>query len=215
MTYVGKESTEPVDARDAAVRRPPDAAAADSSSITASADDPAQAVAFAYPYLGHEDRFIRYAARVALEHQDVKLWQDRVLAERDPETLITGAVGLARQGDKSLQPRLLEALDRLDFAALPETQQLELLRAWSLVFIRMGEPDPATAARLAKKLDAFFPAQTDALEPRAGQPAGLPQVAHGRRQDDRADEAGPTGRSPRTCPSCSPATPATAARSRR
>ena len=32
-----------------------------------------------------------------------------------------------------------------------ETQQLELLRAWSLVFIRMGAPDAPTAARLAKQ----------------------------------------------------------------
>ena len=145
VTYVGTESTAPVDAHDAKF--------ADLRALRhrlepyhRKADDPAEAVAFAYPFLGHDDRFIRYAARVALEHQDVKLWQDRVLAERDPETLITGAVGLARQGDKSLQPRLIAALDRLDLGSLPEAQQLELLRAWQLVFIRMGEPDPATAA---------------------------------------------------------------------
>jgi putative heme-binding domain-containing protein len=161
VTYVGKDATEPVDGRDAAL--------ADLRTLRRQleqdhrrADDPARAVTFAWPHLGHEDRFIRYAARVALEHQDVRLWQDRVLEERAPESLITGAVALARQGDRSLQPRLLEALDRLDFAALPEHQQLGLLRAWSLVFIRMGEPDPATAARLAKKLDAFYPARTDA-----------------------------------------------------
>ena len=162
VTYVGTDATAPVDGRDSAL--------ADLRALRRQleqdhrrADDPAQAVAFAWPHLGHEDRFIRYAARVALEHQDVRLWQDRVLEERAPESLITGAVALARQGDRSLQPRLLEALDRLDFASLPEFQQLELLRAWSLVFIRMGEPDPATAARLAKKLDASYPARTDAL----------------------------------------------------
>src|SRR5581483_9054614 len=79
------------------------------------ASDPAKAVEFIYPHLGHADRFIRFAARVALEHQNVSLWQDRVLAEKNTDALLTGAVALARQGDKAVRPQLLAALDRLDF----------------------------------------------------------------------------------------------------
>ena len=160
VTYVGKDSTENVDASDSRF--------ADQRAIRhrlerfhRKAANPTEAITIAYPYLGHEDRFIRYAARVALEHQDVKLWQGRALAETDPEALITGAVGLARQGDKSLQPKLLEALDRLDFGRLSESQQLEILRAWQLVFIRMGEPSPVLGARLAGKLEAYFPSRSD------------------------------------------------------
>ncbi len=162
VTYVGTDSTDPVNRETSnfadmrQLRRSIEA-------LHSRSKNQAEAVKMAYPYLGHADRFIRYAARVALEHQDVTLWQDKVLAERDPETLITGAVGLARQGDKSLEGKLLDALNRLDFASLTEIQKLELLRAWSLVFIRMGEPDSETAARLAKTLDAFYPAKTDAL----------------------------------------------------
>ncbi len=162
VVYDGPESTARVDARDAA--------SADLRALRHQleafhrrADDPAAAVAFAYPRLGHADRFIRYAARVALEHQDVKTWQERVLAEADPETLITGAVGLARQGDKSLRPRLLAALDRLDFGKLPESQKVEILRAYQLVFIRMGEPDAPAAGRLARKLDGHFPSDSDPI----------------------------------------------------
>lgn len=161
VTYTGKESTDPVDARD-----PADAELRalrhKIEQYHRRAPDQAAAVDFAYPHLNHADRFIRFAARVALEHQDPHIWQDRVLAERDPEALITGAVALARQGDKALQPKLIEALGRLDYGALDEARRLELLRAWSLVFIRMGEPDSATAARLAKALDAHFPARGDA-----------------------------------------------------
>ncbi|HEX3657072.1 MAG TPA: c-type cytochrome [Pirellulales bacterium] len=124
---------------------------------------PAEAVEFAYPHLGHPDRFIRYAARIVLEQQPVELWQARVLAEKNAEALITGAVGLARQGDKSLQGQLLAALDRLEFSSLGQFQQLELLRAYELAFIRMGEPEPATGARIAAKLDAYYPAATDPL----------------------------------------------------
>jgi putative heme-binding domain-containing protein len=162
VTYVGAESTEPADAKKEAsfaelLRRKRHQI----EKYHHKADDQAGAVDYAYPFLGNADRFIRYAARVALEHQDVKLWQDRVLAERETETLITGAVGLARQGDRSLQPKLLEALDRINLGSLTETQQLETLRTWQLVFIRMGEPAPMTGARLAGKLEAHFPSKND------------------------------------------------------
>jgi putative heme-binding domain-containing protein len=56
---------------------------------------------------------------------------------------------------------LLSALDKVDFSRFPERQVLDLLRTYMLVFIRMGEPDQATAARLAKKFDGYFPAASD------------------------------------------------------
>jgi putative heme-binding domain-containing protein len=161
-TYVGTEPTDRVEYHSAQ--------GADQRALRqkleqyhARAADPEKAVEFVYPYLGHADRFVRYAARVALENQPAKHWQDRVLAETDPEALITGAVAVARQGEKSRQQMLLRNLDSIDVLVLPESQQLELLRVYALVFLRMGEPDKDTAARLAKKLDAFFPAKSDML----------------------------------------------------
>jgi putative heme-binding domain-containing protein len=159
VTYVGKEATAPVSYHDARGAELRDLRHRLEAYHHPGAD--ASAVEFIYPHLGHSDRFIRYAARVALEHQKAGLWQDRVLAEPDAEKLITGAVALARQGNKSLQSRLLTALDRLDYGALTEPQQLELLRVYQLVFIRMGQPDAATSARLAKKFDALYPAKGD------------------------------------------------------
>ena len=163
VTYVGDESTDPVDTENdkgsdlRQLRRQleelqrPDAA-------------PERLLGFITANLGHEDRFVRYAARVALEHQSVAAWQDGVLAEKDAQALITGAVALARQGDKSAQPKLLAALDSIDFAKLDEeAQQLELLRAYALAFIRLGKPDLATASQIAKKFDAFYPAKSNNL----------------------------------------------------
>jgi putative heme-binding domain-containing protein len=162
VTYIGTEPTTPVD--------PHDARNADQRALRHQletyhqpATDQAKVVDFLYPYLGHGDRFIRYAARVALEHQKPSLWQERLLQEKDAETLITGAVAFARQGDKKMQSQLLAALDRLDYDKLTEMQQLELLRVYQLIFIRMGKPDVATASHLTKKLDAHYPARTDPL----------------------------------------------------
>src|SRR5208337_1842681 len=68
VTYVGKDSTAPVDyhmAQGAELR----ALRHQLEEYHAPAADQEKAVAFIYPHLGHADRFIRYAARVALEHQ--------------------------------------------------------------------------------------------------------------------------------------------------
>jgi len=159
VTYVGKESTERVEyketknAKERALRL-------EIEKYHAKAADPEKAVAFVYPHLSSPDRFLRYAARLALEHQPVALWQDKVLAETNLDALITGAVALARQGDKSLEPKLLAFLNKLDFAKLEERLQLDLLRAYSLVFLRMGEPDKAAAAEVIAKLDPSYPAKS-------------------------------------------------------
>lgn len=162
VTYVGEKSTAPADLHDErgakarALRRKIE-------SYHHRADNQQKAIDFVWPYLGYEDRFIRFAARIALEHQDAKLWQERALAEKDPQASITALVALARQGDKALEGQALAALDRIKLASLPEPQKLELLRAYQLVFIRMGEPDGTTAKRLAAKFDKFYPSQSDSM----------------------------------------------------
>jgi putative heme-binding domain-containing protein len=160
VTYVGKEPTERVEYKD-----PRNAEQRELrhrlEAFHARYGTPEKAVSFTLPFLGHEDRFIRYAARLALEHQPANLWEDRVLTETNTDALLTGIVAVARQGDKALEPKALAALDRLDFGKLPERQQLDLIRAYSLVFTRMGEPDKATASKLAAKFDPYYPGQSD------------------------------------------------------
>src|SRR5438477_2411722 len=57
--------------------------------------------------LGHEDRFLRSAARIAIEHQDPKEWQERALKETDPARSIQTLLALARTTGE-------EGLDRSD-----------------------------------------------------------------------------------------------------
>jgi putative heme-binding domain-containing protein len=159
VTYVGKESTAPVDAHDAKFAEQRNLRK-QIEQFHQPAIDAVEAVKFVYPQLSNADRFIRYAARIALENQKPELWQNRVLAETNPLILIEGSMALARQGNKALQPQLLEALEKVDFKALPEALQLGYLRALSLVFLRMGEATPETAVKLVAKLDGFFPSQS-------------------------------------------------------
>lgn len=159
-TYVGSESTAAVDYKDA---RNADLRAlrAKIESYHVGQHDAAQAVAFLVPHLAHADRFIRYAARTALERIPVEAWQDKVLGSNDADTVITGAVGLARQSEPAQQPKIVAALNKIDVAKLTEAQQLGLLRAYQLAFVRLGSGDETTRAALAKKFDDLFPAKSD------------------------------------------------------
>lgn len=109
-----------------------------------------------WPQLSHPDRFIRYAARIALEHQPVEHWQSRIFPETDPQTIIAASIALSRCSDHfstSLQHKLLQ----LPIQDLGPEIQLEQLRAIGLVFIRHGQPSQAVAYDLSKSLLAFFP----------------------------------------------------------
>ncbi len=124
--------------------------------------DPA-AIEKAWPFLDNEDRFLRYAARIAIESQPVEQWQERALAETRPNASITALLALARLGSPSMEPELLQALGKLDPAQLSEEQMLAGLRVLSLAFIRMGPPENEAAQRVIERLDPAYPAQTEPL----------------------------------------------------
>ncbi len=124
----------------------------------------AENVKFLWPHLSHSDRFIRYAARVALEFQDLKLWHDALINETNPEALMTGTVALAHVGEPSSRDAITTALAKIDWKKLDEAQRIELLRSYQLVFIRLGAPDQALATTVLKQIDAAFPTKSNAVD---------------------------------------------------
>lgn len=123
----------------------------------------AAAVAAAWPHLSHIDRAVRYAARLAIESQDVALWRDRVLAEQDPRALVHAAIALARHGDAALGGRLMARLRDVAFGELERDDQLALLRACGLCLIRM-DVDEALQAALAERLLPHYPSGAKDLD---------------------------------------------------
>ncbi|HEX8038271.1 MAG TPA: heme-binding protein, partial [Chryseosolibacter sp.] len=65
------------------------------------------AVDFVWPSLKSGDRYIRYAARIALEHQPASQWQARALNEKDPVTLTQSMIALARRGSPAAKNSML------------------------------------------------------------------------------------------------------------
>ncbi|MEX0688245.1 MAG: c-type cytochrome [Pirellulales bacterium] len=162
VRYVGGEPTDPVDARDerhAADRR----LRRELETLHRRADDPAAAVAQALPALASPDRFLRYAARVALEHQPLELWQSQALLTAGPRARIQrarieGAIAVARQALPAAQAGVLAALEAIDPSDLSEQDLLALVRAYQLTLIRLGPPSTEAAAAIATRFGPLFPA---------------------------------------------------------
>ncbi len=137
-----------------------------------------KAVGAAWPYLGHPDRFVRFAARAAIEQQDPASWRERALAESSsPLATLNALLALTHASaadpshrkpgesapDPKLRDRILAALNRIEWDRLDHARRLDLLRVYQVVLNRFGQPDDATAARIVAKLDPHYPARSNAL----------------------------------------------------
>ena len=125
-----------------------------------------KAIDLAWPNLGHEDRFIRFAARIAIEHQPLVSWQDKALNEKNPRASLTALMAVCRagNGDKALLPNVLAALDGIDFASLKGLDRETWIRDFQLAFCRFGEPDDALRKKTIAKLSPMFPTKEPWLD---------------------------------------------------
>jgi len=174
VTYAGSESTQPAepDTREQ-TRRDARHALERFHGKTDSL-----AVEEAWPHLSHPDRAMRFAARIAIEWQDPAHWRDKALNESDPRKAIAALVALIRvsgrdaihrasnapPADASLQAAILKSLERLSWNRLTSADRADLLRAYSLAFIRLGPPEVATRQRLATQFEAVFPTKRPELD---------------------------------------------------
>lgn len=121
------------------------------------------AVEAAWPYLDSEDRFIQYAARIAIEHQPIETWQKKVFEEKNPVKKIHAAIALARQGNSNQQDKLINTLTTIDYEQLSTGQQVDLVRAIELTVSRLGKPSSSSKRKIGSYLASHYPAQTDVL----------------------------------------------------
>jgi putative heme-binding domain-containing protein len=127
------------------------------------AKENAQALAVAWPNMGHADRYIRFAARLAVERQPVAQWQERALNEKNPQAGLNALLALARCSDASMQQPLLAALSKFPLDGLSDALKLDKLRVIEVSFIRQGRPAQEMVNLAIEKLDRQFPAKSYAL----------------------------------------------------
>ena len=120
-------------------------------------------VAFAWPYLNNSDRYIRYAARMAIERNPVAEWQAKALTEIQPHAAFTSLLALARLGAPESQPAIMKALSSFPLHSLTEEQILEQLRVIEVSMARQGVPTGDVAKQIIAKLDPSFPAMSESV----------------------------------------------------
>ncbi len=192
VTYVGKESTALVSGKALAAGEPQAKLTGPAASALPLTNErrserhkleafhgrqDSQAVSLAWPYLANDDRFIRWAARTAIEHQPVSSWSDKALTEPDAGKQVTALMALARAAgvcpqhrkantppvDEALRNKLIDALLNVDWTKLNHEQQLTLVRTIEITLNRFGQPDDTRVAKLIAKLDPVFPASSREL----------------------------------------------------
>lgn len=114
---------------------------------------------FIWENLDHPDRFVAYAARIALEQQPVTDWKEKAFLETNPKKAIQALIALIRTD--SSDPEIMSVLNKLDFEALEQSDRLALLRAYELYFSRAGEPSIGDKTKFLFNYTTLFPLEND------------------------------------------------------
>ena len=114
-------------------------------------------------HLGHSDRFIRYAARVALENQPFANWRDLAFAASETKAILNAMMAVAHQGSAEDISPMLEKMANLKLDSMDENEQLFAMRVLEIAFARHGEPSAEWRDRLVKVLDESYPTKSYAL----------------------------------------------------
>ncbi len=111
-----------------------------------------------WPSLSDDDRFIRYAARIGLEHMPVDRWRQKVASETDPQIVLESTLALIRSGSEGDQESVVGALEQLKWESLTHSQRLHLLRNYGLLLVpeRLGDATESTKKSILK-LESQFP----------------------------------------------------------
>ena len=119
--------------------------------------------------LGHAERMVRYAARIALEHQPSDSWASRLSAETDAQRIIEGSIALIRSAGssddekKAASSTVDAAIKNINGDKLNTNQRLSLIRAMDLCVCRLGKPSTQFLETI-KQLETSFPTGSNAVD---------------------------------------------------
>lgn len=148
-----------------------------------------EALGNSWAYLDHEDRWVRWAARTAIEHQPIEMWFRRAFKDQSPGRRIEGMLALARltgtapaqreelaaqmvadtrYGEvfgtpEEMRDAMLNSLLEIDFDALSEEWKISYTRTVQIILVRFGEPGDEVKQALIAKLGPALPSKNFGL----------------------------------------------------
>jgi len=164
VTYVGKDSTAPVDGHDAqhADLRKLRQEIEEYQDPRYMSERPMTAALFLVDFLKHEDRHIRYAAMTALAGRRTGVNKDQLYDTLNVDQKLQATIALTRNENYKTTPKfLLDGIRDLEFRSLSERQQIDYLRALTLVILRKGPISEAVQNEYLRKLDPHYPTKSE------------------------------------------------------
>ena len=87
--------------------------------------------------LGDGDQFIRFAARIALEHQDYNLWNSEIKKDGGAIKIMNLSLAIARLGNDADRTIALKKVLKIKWSNIEESQKMDFIRTIDLLMIRM------------------------------------------------------------------------------
>ena len=136
-----------------------------------------KALDLAWPHTDHPDRFVRWAALMAIQRLPVDKWAAKTLQEKDPGKRVHLLLSLAKAAgidpfhrqssdppiNQKMGKRILQSLLRIKWKDLTPNERLSLVRTYQVAMVRFGKPSPQVAKKIINHLDTQFPAKNFAM----------------------------------------------------
>ncbi len=116
-----------------------------------------------WAHLNHPDRWIRNAARLALEKLPPEKWGPRALRETNASVSANAILALSRVAGPGVQPAMYSRIAGLPLAQLREPDQLAALRTVAISLARFGAPTNFPMAQVEAPLLSIYPSKSAAV----------------------------------------------------
>lgn len=124
----------------------------------------ASAIEQSLTMLDSNDRNLRYAARIAIEHQDPTVWQTHLASTTDTQTLLELSLAAVRGKLSDQKENIIGRLSGLDWSTLSAMQQVHLLRVYGLASVRFENFSAQDWSAIVKQIGPHFPSGNSELD---------------------------------------------------
>jgi putative heme-binding domain-containing protein len=132
------------------------------------------ALELAWPHTDHQDRFVRWAALMAIQRLPVEQWASKALQEKDPGKRVNALLALTKAAgidpfhrqhtdspiNQKMGKRILQSLLQIKWSKLSFNERLTLVRTYQVAMVRFGKPSEQVAKKIVAQLDSQFPAES-------------------------------------------------------
>ena len=115
----------------------------------------------AWESLGHDDPWIRNAARIAIETQTLERWRQRALESQGTLQGLTALLALARAGTDEDRNSVIQAASELKTTGWHRTEKLSLLRLYEICEVITENTEPKTISRIIAQIVPWLPDISD------------------------------------------------------